>query len=548
MQLYPYQIDCINALWSYWKEKPYGSPLLVCPTGSGKSFICASIIQKITIGYPKFKFLVVSHTKEIIKQNSKEFIALTNEPVGIYSAGLNSKTIRRITFGNIQSIYKKGNDLQVDILIVDEAHLISQKTSSMYQKFIDKLKTKNSKLRIVGLTATPMRMDQGSLIAEGSTFTDIAYDISVRRLIDEGFLCPVISMQKEAVDLTGVKTSGYDYNQTDLELAFNKEKLIEIQCKDIIKAAKDRKHWLIFCTGIDHSKAVAEELIKQGIVADHVNGEMINLERDLKIRNFENGKIQALCNVGILTTGFNFRGIDLIVILRSTKSASLYIQSVGRGTRTFPNKLNCMVLDYGGCIERHGPIDLITIRAKKDKKGEVIVQPHKSCPMCGCVVAIRTLICPACEYPFPDPVKELSLKPSTAAILSEVEELLVTDIVMKRHRKTDKPDSFKIEYRCGLKNFSDYLCFEHGGFATQQAAKKWWQRGGAVPSPKTVTEAIERSDELAPVESIRVIKRKQFHEILSVKIGERKTEIQLTQEREELAEELAKEIDDALYF
>lgn len=519
MKPYPYQEEAIAALWNYWKDNPRGAPIIVAPTGSGKSYIIATIINRISAKHPKFRFIVATHTKEIVSQNSKELQALLpEEPIGVYSAGLGEKRIRRITFANIQSLYKKAKELECDMLIIDECHMLSRNENSMYQKLISGLQDKNQRLKILGLSATPMRMDQGSLIAEGSTFTDIAYDISIRKLIEQGYLCPIISKVKETVDLSNVSTSGYDYNQKELELAFNRKALIDMHCADIIAQAKDRKHWLIFCAGIQHAKEVAEKFNAMGIPAEFLSSEMFDWERDLKIKRFKDGQIKALCNVGILTTGFNFRSIDAVALLRATKSASLYIQCVGRGTRTFEGKKDCLILDYGGNIERHGPIDLVQIKTGKKRKAEVGVAPHKTCPICGCVVFIKASACPSCDYIYPDNTKELEIKPTSAPVLSQVETFEVLETVVKRHKKMGKPDSFKIEYQCKgvFMPFTDYLCFDHGGFATSVAQRKWLERGGAAFAPKSVKEAFDRQKEIKPASKISVIKKEKFHEILHV--------------------------------
>jgi len=368
-------------------------------------------------------------------------------------------------------------------------------------------------------------MDQGSLVAEGSIFTDIAYDISIRKLIDEGFLSPITSVSKEAVDLTGVKTSGYDYNQTDLESVFNADTLVSTHCEAIKRLTQDRKHILIFCCGIIHAGKVVKGLEAVGITADLVTGEMCAWERDSKIDAFKDGRVRALCNVGVLTTGFNFKGIDCVVLLRATKSASLYIQMVGRGTRKEEGKVDCRVLDFGGNIDRHGPIDLVSIKSKREKKGTLEVQPHKKCPICGCVVPIRVDTCPSCEYKYPDATKNLVVEASETPILVMPEEVYVTATYYKRHQKAGKPDSFKIEYQAGnLQRYYDFLCFEHEGYARTMARNKWWQRGGSNPPPNTVSEALDRAKELNPVVALRVIKRDKFPEILQVIYGAENTE------------------------
>lgn len=528
LTLRPYQIAAIRALWASWKDNAQAAPILVCPTGSGKSLLCSSIIAQISAKHPHARFLVVTHTKEIVRQNSEELQRLMpNEAIGVYSAGLGSKRIQRVTFANVQSIYKVAKTLTASLLIIDESHLVSKDENSMYQKLVKNLQVNNPNIKIMGLTATPMRMDQGSLIAEGSTFTEIAYEISIKELIEQGYLCPLVSMAKQAVDLTGVKTSGYDYNQGDLQFAFNKQDIIDAQVKEIIAGGADRKHWLLFCSGIEHAQTVTTTLRAQGIAADYVTGEMPTMNRDMIINRFMSGETQALCNVGVLTTGFNFKPIDMIVLLRATKSASLYIQMVGRGTRTAEGKLNAKILDFGGNIQRHGPIDLIKIGAKKERKAEASVAPHKKCPICDCVVPIGVKVCPSCDYPYPEPAAELEIVASEAPIVSIDEErarlaiidMSVTNRIIVRHRGKDgKPDTLRITYSVGSKAYSDYFCFEHSGFPRRIAEGKWLATGGQHPVPRTVQEALDRQHELPTVTRVKVDTSKKFPEILSLTV------------------------------
>lgn len=529
MQLRPYQVEAIRALWTSWRENPKAAPLLVLSTGSGKSCVISAIIAQISAKTATRRFLIVTHTKEIVRQNSEDLQRLMpNEQIGIYSAGLGSKRIQRVTFANVQSIYKVAKNLTVDLLIIDEAHLVSKDDASMYQKLVRNLQEKNPNVRIMGLTATPMRMDQGSLIAEGSTFTEIAYEVSIKELIEQGYLSPLISMAKKAVDLSGVKTSGYDYNQGDLQFAFNKQDIIDAQVKEIIAAGAERKHWLIFCSGIEHAEAVTATLQTANIPASFVTGDMPNMIRDSIINRFTTGEFRALCNVGVLTTGFNFKPIDLVVLLRATKSASLYIQCVGRGTRTAEGKHNCMVLDFGGNIERHGPIDLIKIGAKKERKAESSVAPHKKCPICDCVVPIGVKVCPSCDYPYPEPAAELEVKASTASIVSEpydksklIYEVEINNRIFARNKgKFPKPDCFRVTYSASLRKYDDYFCLEHSGFPRRMAEKKWLAAGGQLPVPRTVTEALDRTSELPHVVKIKVDDNNgRFPEILSLTIG-----------------------------
>jgi DNA repair protein RadD len=206
----------------------------------------------------------------------------------------------------------------------------------------------------------------------------------------------------------------------------------------------------------------------------------------------------------------------MIALLRATKSVALYVQICGRGMRTAQEKQNCLVLDFGGNILRHGPIDCIHVKAKgkKGKKAEIKKMPVKECPACGSVQSIRVFEC-SCGYQFPLNTTKLSAVPDTAAILSEPEILDVTWHAYKVHNKPGKPPSFKIEYGSGSRVFYDFLCFEHGGFASDMARKKWMRLCGTTP-PVTTIDAVRKSSELPKPGQIKVKKEGEYWRVLEV--------------------------------
>jgi len=528
MELYPYQKKAIAAVWQFFKDNPSGgAPLIVAPTGAGKSFIIAKIIETIIKQRPSYRTIVVSHRKEIIDQNARELQSLLpSEPIGIWSAGLGKKRLSRVTYGNIQSIYK--TDIpKTDLVIVDECHLFPPSTNSMYRKFTERIFKKNPRCKVLGLTATPYRLDSGSLLDFDSPFTDIAYDICIRELIEQGFLSPLISRVSESiVDLSSVKKSGYDYNQAEAEAAFDPE--TEKHCEEIIAKGADRKHWLIFCSGVKHAEHTASALRAKGVTALAVHGELLDMERDRRINEFKAGRVQAITNCNILTTGFNVKQIDLLVLLRATKSTALFVQMVGRGTRTAPGKKDCLVLDFGNNIKTHGPIDLIKVKTVKGKKAEISKMPAKTCPMCGCVVFVKTQNCPSCEYEFPAATQKLEPVASNAPIMADIKELEVESWNTKTHQKEGKPDSFRIDFQ--LKDhgrISEFLCFQHGGFAAQQAKRKWAKlaRDAVTKFPETAQEAHFRSYELRKPSRISVIKDGKYYRISSMRFEQVEEEI-----------------------
>lgn len=523
MQLRPYQTEAIAALWEHWRAEPNSTPLIVCPTGAGKSLICAEIVRKILLAAPKMHILILSHRKEIIRQNADEIHNLLRIPVGVYSAGLGSKIIRQVTCANIQSVFKKPFPPQ-GLIIIDEAHMISESSDSMYRKFLDA----QPQAKVVGLTATPYRMDRGSLV--GDLFTGIAYDIPLKQLIEQGYLAPLISKPTgKPIDFSGVRKSGGDYNQEAMQQTMLPHTVEH--CESLLENSAGRRKILVFCSGIVHAKQCAALLPE----SDYITGEMDPVARDNKIRKFKDGTTRILCNVDVLTTGFNVPAVDCVVLLRATQSVGLYVQIVGRGSRMAEGKRDCLILDYGTNVQRHGPIDLIQIKIHKEKDPKFSVPPVKACDYCGVVVAIQTIICPGCGEPFP--IKSfLEPEPSTASILSEPEPAhTVKSTEYKLHTKEGKPPMLRIRYWTGTTAWYDkYLCLEHGGYPTQSAQQLWLKLGGGKP-PVTSSEAYMRAmkGELATPEQIRVKKRGKYHDITHF-INLKKQEPESWQEKNQL--------------
>ena len=163
IQLRPYQSAAIEAIYGYFSRQS-GNPLIVLPTGTGKS-VCIAAFMKRAIGdWSDTRILIVTHVKELIAQNYGELIRLwPGAPAGIYSAGLNKRDLHaQILFAGIQSIHKRAYDIQrCDLALIDEAHLIPRTSNTMYRRFLGELATINPHLKVIGFTATPYRLDSG---------------------------------------------------------------------------------------------------------------------------------------------------------------------------------------------------------------------------------------------------------------------------------------------------------------------------------------------------------------------------------------------------
>jgi DNA repair protein RadD len=148
-----YQHEAVDSLFNYFYTHATGNPIVAMPTGTGKAFIIAYFLQKIFSQWSNQKILVATHVKELVEQNYLEFLELwPNAPAGVYSAGLGKRDLyHRIIFCGIASIIKQSSNLsKVDLLIIDECHLVSQEEESLYQRLIATLKDVNPQLRVIG--------------------------------------------------------------------------------------------------------------------------------------------------------------------------------------------------------------------------------------------------------------------------------------------------------------------------------------------------------------------------------------------------------------
>jgi len=518
LSLRPYQQAAIGAIYAYFEDHK-GNPLIVIPTAGGKSLVLAAFSEGVLKVWPDQRILIVTHVRELIAQNHAEMIGLWPEaPAGIYSAGLGRREAdARILFAGIQSVHRKAAEIgHCDLVLIDEAHLIPVASATMYRRFLGELTAINPKLKVIGFTATPYRLDSGMLHeGEAALFTDIAFEVSVRDLIDQGYLCRLVSKQpKTKLNIAGVGTRGGEFIASELQAAVDKEAITRAAVSEIITYGEDRRSWLAFCSGVDHARHVAEEFRSRGISCETIFGDTPKDERDRIIAAFKRQEIRALASMGVLTTGFNAPAVDLIAMLRPTKSAGLYVQMAGRGTRLAPGKENCLVLDFAGNVSRHGPIDLV--RPKRPGEGGDGVAPTKVCPECDSIIALAASECPDCGYVFP--VREVKIAPtaSTLAILSDLRDqwVEVTSVAYRRHEKEGSPPSLRVEYHCGLAIHREWVCFEHQGYARLKA-EGWWQRRAPsfVPIPRTVEEALSAVGKLPRPSHILVRSKGRFTEV-----------------------------------
>lgn len=507
---YDYQKDAIDSVFQFFFNRKKGNPLVVAPTGSGKSVMIAHFCDIVISKDPEKKILIIGHVKEIIKQNYNALKNLLPKfNLGIYSSGLKSKEIKDITVAGIQSIYNKPELFdQFDVVLVDEAHTIPHGQNGIYHKFFSIVKKP-----VIGFTATPYRLGHGYLHkGDGRFFHEIVYSIDLSKLQNDGKLCKLSTKRtKKRLKTDGIKKRAGDFVTKELSSKFDREKVTNEIIDEILLYKIDRKKWLLFAIDVNHCENIKKRLRDKGITCESVHSRM-TVDRDKVIDDYKHNKYQALVTVGVLTTGFDDPEIDLIPILRPTSSPVLHVQMIGRGLRQSPNKKNCLVLDFAGNLMRNGPIDNPIIKqpiTSGNGNGEPIM---KECDQCYEIVHAAVRICPACGKKFLFRHNLLS-NPSDNPVVTTNNRYKVNNIKYYRYLGKKKNPILKVSYITDKKKISEYICLEHSGYPKHKA-NQWWRRRSRKKPPDNIYKAIELCADLRQPKSIVVTEGKTYPEII----------------------------------
>lgn len=544
MILRPYQQNAVDAAWHSLCTLP-GNPVVVSPTGSGKSLLIAALCRDAVQQYSG-RVIVLAHRRELLEQNADKIERLLpGMDIGIYSAGLKSRdTDHDIVVAGIQSIYRRAHELgSRNLIICDECHLLPEAGEGMYQQFLKELRTLNPRCRLIGLTATPYRLSEGKLCKPTGLLNHVCYNASIKQLVADGYLCRLVSTASNLrVDTSGLHRRQGEFIASELESLFDAESVIQPACNEILSLTHDRHSCLIFCSGVKHAEHVAKLL-----GGECVTGETPPLERAALLRDFREGRLKYLTSCDVLTTGFDAPCIDFIAVLRATESAGLFAQMLGRGMRTDPSKTDCAVADFGNNLERHGPLDSETYGEKIKGTGDG-EQPMKTCPSCGESVPISATEC-ECGWLFPRENKPRHDPNATdgALFVADIkpQHWQVIQASLSRHAgKEGKQDTLRADYSCepldggpvqyicptcgtqaehirtelntgryhvfilycekceaeimrlpkhgnlSERVVSEWICIEHDGFA-QTKARIWWKLRSKAPFPDDIQHAIE---------------------------------------------------------
>ena len=397
IELYEYQNTGVNLLRNAM-AKGKKKLVLVAPTGAGKTVIFSYMAMN-SINKGK-RVLIVSDRDELLKQSGGALEEFNMKPIVISRTNKLKSLNGMLYVGMVETLARRLKEPMyqefvnnLDLIIFDEAH--KQSFNKIFP-FITGKKT-----FVIGATATPHR--DKNMVSMDDFYEHMEEVAKVSQLIDLGYLCKPKSFGVP-VDLSGVKMKGDDYDGTALGDMYNETKLFEGVYDNYQKLTPGKKA-LIFASNIDSSKNLVNDFVEKGLPCRHLDSNMSNKEREEILDWFKSTDNALLSNVGILNTGFDCKTIEVVILYRATKSLPLFLQMVGRGSRTIKGvKDTFYILDFGNNIKTHGfwQQDRVWSLAKKKKKKTDGMAPVKECPDkdCGYINPIQAKFCEECGAEF----------------------------------------------------------------------------------------------------------------------------------------------------
>lgn len=441
MKLRPYQTKCVDTVWNTLARQ--NKALAVMSTGGGKTECFIDLIKQADV-----KTAVLVGRNKLVGQTVNRLSKVIDD-VGVWSASYGKKRIGKVTVVSIHS----ADSLNIEglrFIVCDEAHNF---TDGRYMRFYER----HAGVKIAGFTATPWR-GGFEIFGEDKFWPECNYKLGLKKLIADGYLVPPVS---KAMDLAfnpiDLKTRGDDFILSDLIKLTSKEHKIKDQVADAMPRLEGRSYCVWQCVSIEQA-----ELVKKHIpeTASIVHSKQVN--NDYQVDCFESGKVRHLINVMMMHEGYDFPPVDAIVMMRPTRSPTLYVQTIGRGLRPSAGKKDCLVLDYGKVIENCGPLhDPIVKADKKRGNREPLKNEIRVCPECMSYVEWELKNCPDCGHEFKvkrDVLKSLESKASDKDILAarEPEKIECDNVYAVKHKSRNGNDCIKLCFQSGFMNYYAY--------------------------------------------------------------------------------------------
>jgi len=386
-----YQIEIKNKV----QNTEFRKNVLQMPTGSGKTYTFIEI-AKDHFAETTQRILILVHRTELLEQARKSL----GERCFLISSGVkNIPHDYDYYIGMVETTNKRIEKLpKFGLIIIDECHIGNFKKLPYFDQ--------NSHEKILGVTATPISEQPLKY-----QYDNLILGPSVQNLIDNNYLlnCDVYGFASDLVSKEKWKIKKGEFDEKQMEDFYSSEKMV----KNVVNAYWEKsagKKTLIFNVNLKHNECVRNAFALEGLEVRTISSETDKTERKETINWFKHNKHAILCNVGVLTTGFDEPSVETIILNRATKSLALYLQMIGRGSRISEGKEKFLILDLGKNTLRHGPYTeyfdwqaYFEHGAKlNDGKKSSGIAPVKECPECHFLQHTRKLVCQSCGHDFED--------------------------------------------------------------------------------------------------------------------------------------------------
>lgn len=405
LKLRDYQLNVRSGLFSSIRAG-HKNIVLVAGTGAGKTEIACALAQDSKEKGRQVFFMV--HRDNLVRQTVARFQKYSLNP-GVIKSGFKADLTQPVQVCSLQSMARRPEAIRhlnstKSLLIWDESHITA--FSTLGRQLIG---AQNPNHINIALTATPWRLKKTESF--GDLFTDMVMAPLPSELINMGFLVPLRYFGLPYIDTNGVATRGGDFAQDQLSLVTADPEVVRDAVNNWVKLGENRRT-IVFTVDVNHSLALADEFNRQGIPAAAVHGEMDPVkEREPIYQRLATGEITVVVSCEALAEGFDCPSVGCVLLCRPTKSRAKFLQQMGRGMRISPDtgKVDCIVLDQAGNVERHGFVEDLTKEDFTLHPSEEFAPgkpPVKQCKNCGALVHISKKVCPHCASPFPIPEKE----------------------------------------------------------------------------------------------------------------------------------------------
>lgn len=431
MNLRPYQEEACQAVQNEWTQGNKNT-LLVMATGLGKTVCFSEVIRRNVLN--GCKVLVLAHREELIKQAKEELYKYAGINADVEMGKNKASKEAKVVVASIASL-SRDNRLEsysckhFGAIIIDEAHHSMAKS---YLKVLKYFKSAN----VLGVTATPNRGDQQKL---SDIFDSTAYEYDMCDGIKDEWLCPVFTKTIPInIDISNVKLQNGDFSAS--ELGSTLDVYLNNIALEIKKECADRKT-VVFLPLVKTAQKLCELLNANGVSATEING--TSTDRAEKLEAFSKGEYKVICNAMLLTEGWNCPDVDCIIILRPTRSDSLYRQMVGRGTRKAPNKKNLLLLDFLWQARKH---DVLRPSCLVGTSDDVVYKFNKFAQNTFEETDIFDILETAKEEIRADKEKALQEELKRAALMAEKEKRAIREQEFKLHIGTLLNNYFIADY------------------------------------------------------------------------------------------------------